>query len=86
MVRLALLVAVLVISAIIWAIKASAGAVSGNGDLKNTTLQTETKKTMDKAARGINWLNEQWEQSKHDADTKDRGAAHRAFKDYDDSN
>ena len=48
--------------------KKAAGVVSGNEKLKNTTLKDETKKVMDKTAKGVGWMKQQWEQSKKEAE------------------
>lgn len=82
MIRLLFFGVVLVIAAIVWAGKAAAGAVSGNDDLKNTTFKGQTQRTMDGAARGLNWLEKQWDEAKTDA-SQDKGLASREFKDYD---
>jgi len=45
-------------------------------------MKGQTQQTMDSAARGLNWLEQQWEQAKDDAE-KEKGMASREFKDYD---
>lgn len=65
--RLILFAFVGLIGLIFVVVKSVAGKVTGNENLKNTTLQGETKKVMDKTAKGMNWMEEQWEQSKKEA-------------------
>jgi len=48
--------------------KNATGKVTGNQDLKNVTIQGETKKVMDKTAKGISWMEAQWEESKKEAE------------------
>ncbi|WP_423909672.1 hypothetical protein [Candidatus Spongiihabitans sp.] len=33
-------------------------------ELKNASLKNETKNVMDKTAKGIRWMEEQWDESK----------------------
>jgi predicted Holliday junction resolvase-like endonuclease len=66
--RLIFFVIVGIIAIAIAVIKMGVGKVTGNEKLKNTTMQGETKKVMDKTAKGINWMEQQWEQSKKDAE------------------
>lgn len=58
--RLIFVVIMLIISGIIYLVKASVGKVTG----KDVNFQDESKKVMQTAARGINWMNEQWEKAK----------------------
>jgi 5-bromo-4-chloroindolyl phosphate hydrolysis protein len=53
-----------IISVVIVLIKIILGKVTGNADFKNVTIKGETKKVMDKTAKGINWMEQQWEESK----------------------
>jgi nitrogen fixation protein FixH len=82
MVRLVFFGIVIVVAVVAWLSKQAAGAVTGNQDLQNTTFKGQTQKTMDSAARGVNWLEKQWEEAKSDAN-KGKGAASREFKNYD---
>ena len=43
------------------------GKASGNESLKNASLKSETKKVMDKTAKGVSWMEKQWEESKKEA-------------------
>ncbi len=60
MARLAFVVIMLIISGIIFIVKASVGKVTG----KEVNFQDESKKVMHSAAKGINWMNDQWEKAK----------------------
>ena len=60
MARLALMVIMLIISGIIFLVKAGAGKITG----KDVSFQDESKKVMVKTAKGINWMNEQWDSAK----------------------
>lgn len=82
MVRLVFFVVVIVIAIIVWVGKQAAGAVTGSQDLKGTTVKGQTQRTMDAAARGVNWMEKQWEEAKADA-AKGKGLASQEFKDYD---
>jgi len=66
--RLLLFIIVAIIAGIIAASKSAIGKVSGNEELKNASLKGEAKKVMDKTAKGISWMDEQWEESKKDAE------------------
>lgn len=57
------LIILLIISLIIYLIKAGAGKVTG----KDVKFQDESRKVMEKTARGINWMNEQWEKARSNA-------------------
>ena len=57
------LILLLILSGIIYLIKAGAGKVTG----KEVKFQDESRKVMEKTARGINWMNEQWEKAKSTA-------------------
>lgn len=82
MVRLVFFGIVLLIAVISWIVKQAAGAATGDTSLQNTTFKGQTQQTMDTAARGMNWLEKQWEEAKSDAN-KEKGIASREFKDYD---
>ncbi len=64
MARLAFVVIMLIISGIIFIVKASVGKVTG----KEVNFQDESKKVMHTAAKGINWMNDQWEKAKSGSD------------------
>ena len=49
-----------------------AGRVVGNRKLKSSTFKGETKKVMDKTAKGMSWMEQQWEQSKADAESENK--------------
>ena len=57
-----------IIAGAISLIKNSVGAATGNEDLKKSSVQSEAKNVMDKTAKGISWMEEQWEDSKKAAD------------------
>jgi hypothetical protein len=82
MIRLVFFGIVLVVALIVWIAKQAAGEVTGNQSLRSTTYKGQTQRTMDSAARGLNWLDKQWDQAKSDAE-KDKGIASREFKEYD---
>lgn len=67
--RLILLLLLGAVGLVVVVVKSVAGKVTGNESLKNSTLQGETKKVMVKTAKGISWMEEQWEQSKKEADS-----------------
>lgn len=60
MARLGLIVIMLIISGVIYLVKAGIGQVTG----KEVNFQDESKKVMQTAAKGVNWMNEQWEKAK----------------------
>jgi MinD-like ATPase involved in chromosome partitioning or flagellar assembly len=62
--RLILFVIIAVVSFIIAIIKVAIGTATGSEKLKNTTFRGETEKVMDKTAKGIGWMSQQWEHSK----------------------
>ena len=68
MARLIFFVIVGAIGLVIVAVKRVTGEVTGNENFKKATLHSETKVVMDKTAKGINWMEEQWEQSKKTAE------------------
>ena len=41
--------------------------VSRNEKLKKSSVQSEVKNVMDKTAKGISWMDKQWEESKKSA-------------------
>jgi hypothetical protein len=60
MVRLVFVVIMLIISGTIYLVKAGVGKVTG----KEVNFQDESKKVMQTTAKGLNWMNEQWEKAK----------------------
>lgn len=66
--RLFLFVIIAIIAGVIALIKGAIGKVSGNESLKNTSFKGEAKNVMDKTARGVSWMEAQWEESKKDAE------------------
>ncbi|MFH1230839.1 MAG: hypothetical protein V1709_05015 [Planctomycetota bacterium] len=73
---LLLCVIVGIIAIIIAVVKIAVGQVTGNKKLKNTSLKVETEsgiiKVMDKTAKGIGWMKQQWEQSKKKAEDSNK--------------
>lgn len=67
MVRLILFGIVLIVALVIWIGKMLAGAATGSERLQQESFRSQTQKTMGSAARGINWLNEQWDEAKRAA-------------------
>lgn len=61
--RLVIIVVMMIISGIIYLIKAAAGKVTG----KEANFQDESRKVMEKTARGVHWMNDQWEKAKGNA-------------------
>jgi len=53
----------IIISCIIYLIKAGAGTITGN----EVNFQDESRKVMEKTARGVHWMNDQWEKAKGNA-------------------
>jgi hypothetical protein len=82
MIRLIFFGIVLIIAFVVWIAKQAAGHIADNQGLKDTTYKGQTQRTMDSAARGLSWLERQWDQAKSDA-SKEKGLASREFKDYD---
>ena len=74
--RLSLFIVVAIIAGIIAVIKSAIGKVSGNEELKNASLKGEAKKVMSKTAKGISWMEEQWEESKKDAELASKKITH----------
>jgi hypothetical protein len=75
MARLLLLGIIAIIALLIFLAKKGAGRVMGEDNpLNKTTFKDETGKVMDKTARGLNWMEKQWEESKkraaEESDTK----------------
>ena len=58
--RLIFVIFMLIISGIIYLVKAGAGKITG----KEVDFKDESRKVMEKTAKGINWMNDQWERAK----------------------
>lgn len=58
--RLIIVVIMLIISGIIYIVKAGVGKVTG----KDVNFKDESQKVMQTTAKGINWMNDQWEKAK----------------------
>lgn len=80
--RIIFFLLVLLISGIVWLSKQAAGHVSDSNELKSTQFKEQTQKTMDKSAKALNWMDEQWKEAKGDAE-KGKGKASQEFKEYD---
>ena len=65
--RAILFIIIFVIAGAIAIMKNVLGKASGNESLKNASLKSETKKVMDKTAKGVSWMEKQWEESKKEA-------------------
>jgi hypothetical protein len=61
--RLVIIIVMMIISGIIYLIKAAAGKITG----KEVNFQDESRKVMEKTARGVHWMNDQWEKAKGNA-------------------
>lgn len=67
--RLLAFIILAIIAGIIALLKNVLGQFFGNKHLKNASLKSETRNVMNKTAKGISWMEEQWEKSKKDADS-----------------
>ena len=65
--RLFIFLIIALIAGAIALIKNSVGMVSRNEKLKKSSVQSEVKNVMDKTAKGISWMDKQWEESKKSA-------------------
>lgn len=74
--RLFLFVIIAIIAGVIALAKNAIGNVSGNDELKDASVRSEAKKVMDKTARGINWMEEQWEESKKSVNSSNKKIEH----------
>lgn len=61
--RLVLIIVMLLISGVIYLLKAGASKITG----KEVDFQDESRKVMQTTAKGINWMNEQWEKAKQES-------------------
>jgi len=66
--RIIVLVLIVIMGWIFTAAKKTTGKIVNNQRLKDTSVKGESKKIMNKAAKGINWMEEQWQDSKKNAD------------------
>ena len=57
-------------------LKKTTGKIVNNQRLKDTSVKDESKKIMNKAAKGINWMEEQWQDSKKSADKSNQADKH----------
>ncbi len=64
--RLVIVVFMMIISGIIFLLKKGASVVTG----KEVTFKDESEKVMNSTAKGINWMNDQWEKAKLNAGMK----------------
>jgi hypothetical protein len=62
--RLVIFLIIGAIALMISLIKSAAGRVTGNEELRAATVKTEAAKVMDKTARGLEWMDRQWQESK----------------------
>ncbi len=67
--RLLVFLIVAVIAGLIAIMKNTLGKVTGNKKLKNASLKSEAKNVMDKTAKGVSWMEAQWDKSKKDAES-----------------
>ena len=67
MTKLIILIIIAIIGVIAYVSKKTASAIANKKSLQDATVKSETKNLMDNTAKGINWLNEQWEKSKKSA-------------------
>lgn len=74
--RLFLFVIIAIIAGIIAVVKSAVGRAIRNEELKNTSFKGESKKVMDKTAKGISWMEEQWEASKKAAEAESKKTTH----------
>jgi YbbR domain-containing protein len=65
--RILVFLFIALIALVISAVKRSVGTVMKNEDLRNSSLADEAKTVMDKTAKGISWMEQQWEDSKREA-------------------
>lgn len=59
--RLVLVIGMLAVSGIIYLVKAGTSKVTGK---ETVDFQDESRKVMEKTAKGVNWMEEQWEKAK----------------------
>lgn len=64
--RIILVLILMAVSGVMYLIKAGARKVTGG---KEVNFQDESQKVMQKTAKGVQWMNDQWEQAKSQANT-----------------
>ena len=74
--RILVLVLIVIMGWIFTAAKKTTGKIVNNQRLKDTSVKDESKKIMNKAAKGINWMEEQWQDSKKSADKSNEADKH----------
>ncbi|MDB4847184.1 hypothetical protein OAI02_01645 [Candidatus Pseudothioglobus singularis] len=74
--RILVLVLIVIMGWIFTAAKKTTGKIVNNQRLKDTSVKDESKKIMNKAAKGINWMEEQWQDSKKSADKSNQADKH----------
>tara|TARA_B110000003_G_C16213262_1_gene364284 strand:- start:128 stop:361 length:234 start_codon:yes stop_codon:yes gene_type:complete len=74
--RILVLVLIVIMGWIFTAAKKTTGKIVNNQRLKETSVKDESKKIMNKAAKGINWMEEQWQDSKKNADKSNQADKH----------
>ena len=74
--RILVLVLIVIMGWIFTAAKKTTGKIVNNQRLKDTSVKDESKKIMNKAAKGINWMEEQWQDSKKNADKSNQADKH----------
>ncbi|MBX3352280.1 MAG: hypothetical protein KF684_05050 [Phycisphaeraceae bacterium] len=79
MIRLIFLGIIAIIAFVIWVSKQAAAAATGSERLRQESFRTQTQKTMHATARGVNWLNDQWEQATRSSQTKPDGRPYLAI-------
>ena len=67
--RILVFLFIALIALVISVVKRSVGTVTKNEDLKNSSIADEAKTVMDKTAKGISWMEQQWEESKREANS-----------------
>ncbi len=72
MTRFLFIILIAGVSFVVFLIKSMAGHIVDNKNLKKSTFKGETKKVMDKTAKGMSWMEQQWEQSKADAESENK--------------
>ena len=75
--RLILVILLMVVSGIIYLVKAGAGKITG----KDVKFEDESRKVMEKTAKGVQWMNDQWEKAKSDASGSNQLTSGGALKD-----
>jgi hypothetical protein len=63
MARLLLFAIIAVVGLIVTLFKKSAGAVTSNAEWERANLKDETSKVMTSTAKGLSWMDEQWQEA-----------------------